>query len=97
MKKNSRIKYILFISALIYLILLVILIISERRYPDATITSIGDALWYSFITMTSVGYGDMYPVSLTGRIIGILFSFVSVYSGCPTISSSAAARAALSE
>ena len=78
MKKNSRIKYILFISALIYLILLVILIISERRYPDATITSIGDALWYSFITMTSVGYGDMYPVSLTGRIIGILFSFVSV-------------------
>ena len=44
---------------------------AERHYPDASITTFGDALWWSCTTITTVGYGDLYPVSLTGRCVAV--------------------------
>ena len=38
----------------------------------ATITSFGKALWWSITTVTTVGYGDLYPVTITGRVIAVL-------------------------
>ncbi|MGW5051113.1 ion channel [Actinokineospora sp. NPDC004072] len=42
---------------------------AERRDPDATITTFGDALWWTLTTITTVGYGDRYPVTTEGRLI----------------------------
>ncbi|MCZ2828421.1 ion channel [Modestobacter sp. VKM Ac-2986] len=42
---------------------------AERGHPDATITSFGDALWWAFTTITTVGYGDRYPVTAEGRLV----------------------------
>lgn len=36
-----------------------------------SINNLGDALWFSFITVSSVGYGDIYPVTGVGRIIAV--------------------------
>lgn len=44
----------------------------ERHAPGATIVSFGDAVWWAFCTVTTVGYGDYTPVTLMGRMYGVL-------------------------
>ncbi|MFI5953399.1 potassium channel family protein [Cryptosporangium sp. NPDC051539] len=46
---------------------------AERLDPDANITTFPDALWWALTTMTTVGYGDRYPVTTQGRwMAGVL-------------------------
>ncbi len=61
-----------------YALLVLLLLAAERGNPNATIRSLGDALWYSVVTMTTVGYGDLTPVTPTGRVLGLLFALCSV-------------------
>jgi voltage-gated potassium channel len=51
---------------------------AERASPDANITTAGDALWYMVVTMSTVGYGDQYPVTELGRLFGSLIIVVGV-------------------
>jgi voltage-gated potassium channel len=44
----------------------------ERYQSGATINSFGKAIWWSITTVTTVGYGDVYPVTNTGRVIAVL-------------------------
>lgn len=55
-----------------YALLLGLLTICEGRAPEGHIRTLADAFWYSVVTMTTVGYGDLYPVTITGRLIGLL-------------------------
>jgi voltage-gated potassium channel len=41
----------------------------ERSNPDANIGDFGDAMWWAVTTMTTVGYGDRYPVTGVGRLV----------------------------
>jgi len=57
----------------LYLVLLVFLIQAEAKKPGTSITSFLDALWFSIVTLTGVGYGDKAPVSLAGRALSLVF------------------------
>ena len=50
----------------------------EEGSPNANITSPLDALWWTFVTITTVGFGDQYPVTNLGRIIGTLIIITGV-------------------
>jgi len=44
---------------------------AEHLAPGANIKHFGDAVWWAFVTIATVGYGDYYPVTLEGRIIAV--------------------------
>ncbi len=52
----------------------------EQAYaPEAAnIQDVGDTVWYAIVTLTTVGYGDYYPVSTPGKFIGVLFVLSSL-------------------
>ena len=51
---------------------------AERGEPEATILTAEDALWYLVVTMSTVGYGDLAPVTQVGRVVGVAIIIVGV-------------------
>jgi voltage-gated potassium channel len=69
---------VLFVALLVLEFGSIAMLWAERSAPDALIVSAEDALWYVIVTMSTVGYGDFYPVTSTGRVIGSLIIVVGV-------------------
>jgi len=74
-------------SALLVAVFLVIVVLqygamlmlwAEGGNPNANIVSGSDAVWWAYVTVTTVGYGDQFPVTNWGRTIGILVMAVGV-------------------
>ena len=51
---------------------------AERGTPGANIQTFGDALWWAASTVTSVGYGDRFPVTTEGRVVAFALMLVGI-------------------
>jgi voltage-gated potassium channel len=79
---ENRSQYAGFITIILTILVLVIasvLVLQfESKSPEASIKTGWDALWYSIVTITTVGYGDFYPVTYGGRITAIFIMFTGI-------------------
>ncbi len=61
--------YVVGATGLVLFIASLAVLDAEQDAPEAGITSFGDALWWALTTMTTVGYGDLYPTTAAGRFV----------------------------
>ena len=74
-------------SALLTILLLIILLLEfagmailivEKNSPSVNIKTPSDAIWWILVTVTTVGYGDRFPVTNAGRFIGVIVMFTGI-------------------
>ena len=55
---------------------------AEQSAPNATITNLPDALWWSLATITTVGYGELYPITAEGKLAAglLMISGIALFS-----------------
>jgi voltage-gated potassium channel len=63
--------YVIASTVLIVLVAALAVLEAERGHPQSTIESYPAALWWAVCTITTVGYGDLYPATVEGRLVAI--------------------------
>jgi voltage-gated potassium channel len=69
---------IIFLTIVVLEFASIFILVTERHDPNANIKNASDALWWAYVTVTTVGYGDRYPVTNAGRIVGVLLLTIGV-------------------
>ena len=80
--KKHRAESVLFIVVFCVMVVIesgaFLVLMAERSAPDANIISASDAMWWVYVTITTVGYGDRYPITNAGRIVGVMVMTMGV-------------------
>jgi len=82
--------YVSAITAVLIGVSAVLVFDVEGSDPNSNINTLGDAVWWAFTTVTTVGYGDEYPITPLGRTLGVLL----MLSGITLLGSLTASAAA---
>ncbi len=79
-KKQKQLDALLkiIIGIVIYAVLIVLLVYFEKDSAQSSLNNYSNAIWYSLVTLTTVGYGDIFPTTIYGRAIGYIFIFLSL-------------------
>src|SRR5574337_730581 len=70
--RRERVPALAGITAAVVVVGALGVLLFEAAAPEASIRGFGDALWYAVVTMTTVGYGDVAPVTGGGRVVGVV-------------------------
>lgn len=76
--KTLRIVLEILLGLVIYFLLISALVYVEKDSSQSAIKDYSNAIWYSVVTLTTVGYGDLFPATLYGRAIGYIFLLLSL-------------------
>ncbi len=79
---NNRGSYAALLTVLMAMLVIttasIFVLFFESQSPDANITTGGDSTWWAVVTITTVGYGDKYPVTTGGRLTAVFVMFSGV-------------------
>ena len=64
--------------ALLLIIFCAIAILQVEKEPNSNIKTAEDAIWWAYVTMTTIGYGDKFPITTEGRIIAAILMTAGV-------------------
>ena len=77
-KKIYRFAYGTFVVIAIYFILITALRYFEQDSSQSELITYQNVIWYTIVTLTTVGYGDIYPMTVYGRMISYVFVLLSM-------------------
>jgi voltage-gated potassium channel len=70
--------YVIIASGLIIFLGTFVMYSIESQVPNSEIKTLLDSLWWCVSAVTTVGYGDIVPVSKLGRIVAIFYMFFGI-------------------
>ncbi len=76
--RNRVMTYVLISAIAVWFLAGLAVTDAERGQPGANIESVIDGWWWSFITMATVGYGDVYPVTALGRLVAVALVIMGI-------------------
>ena len=74
----NKIFYLLVAAGIVVIAGTVIMYNVERAAENSQMTTLLDALWWCVATVTTVGYGDVVPVTSIGRIVALVYMFFGI-------------------
>ena len=74
----NRIIHLIIAAGLVILVGTIVMYNIESKVPNTQIKTYLDSLWWCVATVTTVGYGDIVPVSNLGRIVAIFYMFFGI-------------------
>ena len=74
--------YPIFVPAIVAILIVIFggigVYLAEHNQPGANITNLGNAFWWAIVTITTVGYGEYFPLTFVGRVIGVLVMLTGI-------------------
>ncbi|MDN5846261.1 MAG: potassium channel family protein [Candidatus Nitrosocosmicus sp.] len=75
---KNRLLYVILLSVITVTAGAFTMYVVEHNAPDSRITNLGDSFWWAVVTVTTVGYGDTYPVTSEGRVIATVIMVIGI-------------------
>ncbi|MBU4350585.1 potassium channel family protein, partial [bacterium] len=77
-EKKEELVLVVFVVFLLLIIFSSLMYFIEKEAQPEAFSSIPEAMWWGIITLTTVGYGDVYPITPLGKILGALIAFLGI-------------------
>jgi len=74
----DKLSLLLVVATAIILTGAIVIFFAESGHPDSQITTLLDAVWWTVSTVTTVGYGDIVPVTDVGKIIAVFYMIFGI-------------------
>jgi len=76
--KKEELLLVIFIAFILLIIFSSLMYFIEKEAQPEAFSSIPAAMWWGVTTLTTVGYGDIYPITTLGKIVGALIAFLGI-------------------
>lgn len=77
-RKKSELTMTFSLVIILILITSLLMFYAENEAQPDVFRSVGDSIWWAGITLTTVGYGDLYPITAIGRFLGIFIALLGI-------------------
>lgn len=77
-EKKEELLLVVFVAVVLLIIFSSLMYFIEKDVQPEAFSSIPAAMWWGIMTLTTVGYGDIYPITILGKILGVLIAFLGI-------------------